>query len=143
MFGRKKRLIVRILLVEDEPLVAFDNEHFLQSEGFDIVATVDSVAEAVRTIETDSDIHLVLADIGLSDGSGIDVARAAHSRGIPVVFVTGSCPGNVEALAAGCLSKPYTQRDLIGAIDAIDGVLAGRKPPRKLPASFTLFAQTA
>ena len=35
MFGRKKRQIERLLLVEDEPLVAFDNEHALSDAGFE------------------------------------------------------------------------------------------------------------
>ena len=42
LFVKRKRLIERILLVEDEPLVAFDTEHFLTHEGFEVVATVDS-----------------------------------------------------------------------------------------------------
>ena len=48
MFGRKKRRITRILIVEDEPLVAFDTEHFLREEEFEIVATVDSVVDAMK-----------------------------------------------------------------------------------------------
>ncbi|MBL7372976.1 response regulator, partial [Escherichia coli] len=50
MFGRKKRRIERVLVAEDEPLVAFDTEHFLTGEGFAVAATVDTVAEALRVI---------------------------------------------------------------------------------------------
>ena len=101
LFGRKKRRISRLLLVEDEPLVAFDAEHLLSEEDYHIVATVDRVAQAVRIIGEESEIDLVLVDVELTDGSGIDVARAAAARGIPVLFVTGNCPGDVEALAFG------------------------------------------
>jgi DNA-binding response OmpR family regulator len=143
IFGRsKKRLIERLLLVEDEPLVAFDTEHFLGEAGFEVVATVDSVADAVRVIGEDSDIDLVLVDVSLSDGSGTEVARVAHARGIQVLFVTGNCPGDAMALAAGCLAKPYPQRDLLAAIDAIEAVIDGVEPKR-LPTGFSLFRKAA
>ena len=142
IFGRKKRRIERLLLVEDEPLVAFENEHFLGDAGFEIVATVDSVADAVRVIGEEADIDLVLVDVSLADGSGIEVARAAHAKGFPVLFVTGNCPGEARALAAGCLSKPYPPRDLLAAIDAIEAVIEGQKPKR-LPHSFSLFPKAA
>ena len=142
LFGRKKRHINRILVVEDEPLVAFDTEHFLGASGFDIRATVDTVAGACAAIEGDDGLDLVLVDINLSDGSGLDVARVAHRRGVPVLLVTGSCPQGAQDFAAGCLSKPYPQKDLISAIDAIDAVVAGAKLPRRLPSGFNLF-QTA
>jgi hypothetical protein len=45
-------------------------------------------------------------------------------------------------LAAGCLSKPYAQRDLLGAITAIEDGMQG-KPPRRLPPGFRLFVQAA
>lgn len=140
LFVKKKRLIERVLLVEDEPLVAFDTEHFLTVEGFTIVATVDSVADALAAIEGEVAIDLVLLDVQLSDGSGIAVAQAARERGVQVLFVTGNCPGEARRLAAGCLSKPYPQRDLLAAIGAVEAVLAGRKP-RKLPGSFSLFGE--
>lgn len=139
LFGKKKRRIERLLIVEDEPLVAFDTEHFLTGESFAIVATVDSVAGAMRVIGEGGEIDLVLVDVNLSDGSGIDVARAAQRQGIAVLFVTGHCPGEARALAAGCLAKPYPQRDLLAAIEAIEAVIEGRTVPRRLPDSFSLF----
>ncbi|URW76504.1 response regulator [Sphingomonas donggukensis] len=142
LFGKKERRISRVLVVEDEPLVAFDTEHFLGSEGFEIVGTFDTVADALVTIESAEDIHLVLVDVNLSDGSGVEVARAAHLRGIKVVFVTGQCPGEAQSLAAGCLGKPYPQRDLLAAIAALEKVMDG-KVPKRLPPSFTLFLQPA
>ena len=142
IFRRKKRRIEQLLVVEDEPLVAFDTEHFLRDSGFEIVATLDKVADAVSVIASTPDIDLVLADINLADGSGIEVAQAAHAKGIPVLFVTGQCPNEARALAAGCLSKPYPQRDLLAAIDAIEAVIEGQQPKR-LPPSFSLFAEAA
>jgi CheY-like chemotaxis protein len=142
LFGKKKRGIERLLIVEDEPLVAFDTEHFLGGEGFEIVATVDSVADALAAIEAGEGIEMVLVDVDLADGSGVEVARAAHGRGIPVLFVTGNCPGEARRLAVGCLAKPYPQRDLLLAISAIDAVQAG-EAPKRLPGSFSLFRDPA
>lgn len=138
VFVKKKRRIERILLVEDEPLEAFDTEHFLNGEGFKVVATVDSVAEALAWIEG-GEIDLVLVDVQLSDGSGVDVAHAAKALGIEALFVTGDCPVEAQVLAAGWLAKPYPQRDLLGAIEAIEIVMGGKRP-QKLPGSFSLFA---
>lgn len=138
LFGKRERSLRRILIVEDEPLVAFDNEHFLRDAGYEIVATVDTVPEAVAAIN--DDVDLVLADVKLSDGgNGHDVARAAREKGVPLIFVTGSAAEDAEGLAVGLLSKPYSQRDLLAAIEAVEAKLAG-KPVKKPPKSFTLFA---
>ena len=142
LFGKKKRLIVRLLVVEDEPLIAFDTEYFLTESKFTVVATVDRVSDALAVIESGSAIDLVLADVSLSDGSGLDVARAALAKGVPVLFVTGNCPIEATTLAAGCLSKPYSQRDLLGAIAAIEAQIGG-VVPKRLPAGFRLFATPA
>ena len=143
LFAKKDRRITRVLIVEDEPLVAFDTEHFLISEGYEIVATVESVEHGLAVLNEADGIDLVLVDVNLSDGSGVDVARVAHGLGLAVLFVTGECPGEARALAVGCLGKPYPQRDLLAAIKAIDRVAAGGKPPRRLPGSFTLFLEPA
>ena len=142
LFGKKERRITRVLVVEDEPLVAFDTEHFLSQEGYEIVDTVDTVAAAVAAIDGDEPIHLVLVDVSLSDGSGVDVARAAQARGIQVVFVTGNFPEEARTLAIGCLTKPYQQRDLLAALNAVEKAIGG-KPPKRLPPSFSLFLQPA
>lgn len=142
IFGKREKRIRHILVVEDEPLVAFDNEHLLKDAGYEVVATVDSVEEACRVIAGGEALDLVLADIALSDGSGIAVAEAARARGVSVLFVTGNCPGEHRHLAIGCLSKPYSGRVLKNALDAIDLVVAGEEV-RKVPDQLTIFARDA
>lgn len=137
LFGRRRRE-GRLLVVEDEPLVAFDTERFLSDAGYTVVATVDRVAEALPLIGDGQSIDCVLLDVNLADGDGLDVAREARGVDVPVLLVTGSCPAEARQLAAGCLSKPYAQRDLIDAIEAIEAVRDGRAP-RRLPAGFALF----
>jgi len=138
LFGKRERRLRRILIVEDEPLVAFDNEHFLRDAGYEVVATVDTVPEAISAIS--EEVDLVLADVKLSDGgNGHDVARAARDKGVPLIFVTGSTPEDAKGLAIGLLSKPYSQRDLLAAIEIVDAKLSG-KPTKRAPRCFTLFA---
>ena len=137
-FDKKKRLIHSVLVVEDEPLVAFDNEHFLITAGYQVVATVADFDDVLATLEHRKP-DLVVADVKLpGDRDGIDVARLAKEHGIPVLFVTGHCPGNARDLAVGCLAKPYSQRDLLQSIRVVDAVLRG-KAPGKLPPGLTLF----
>ena len=142
LFGKKKRRIVRLLIVEDEPLLAFDTEHFLIEEGFVVVATTDSVGEAIGHIIAPDTIDLVLVDLGLADGNGADVAHAARAQGVPALLVTGRSLDEVEAIALGCLSKPYPQRDLLRAIAIVEALLDG-KAPRRVPASLKLFQPAA
>lgn len=142
LFGKKTRQITRLLIVEDEPLVAFDTEHFLTEEGFSIVATTDSVAEAIAHIGGRKPIDLVLVDLGLRDGDGADVAQAAQAKGVPVLIVTGRRLDEVEAIGLGCLSKPYPQRDLLRAIKIVETLLEG-KTPRRVPTSLKLFQSVA
>ena len=138
LFARRERAIRRLIIVEDEPLVAFDNEHLLSEAGYEVVATVDSLAEAKAVIEAEP-LDLVLSDIRLNgEGDGLDVARAAAARGVPVLFVSGHCPVEARGLGLGCLAKPYTEKTLKVALDAIDALMQG-KAVRKLPAGLSLY----
>jgi DNA-binding response OmpR family regulator len=138
LFGKRERTIRRIAIVEDEPLVAFDNEHMLGEAGYEVVATVDNLADAVRVIQ-EEELDLILSDIKLSgDGDGMDVARAAAAKGVPVLFVTGNCPPEAQTLGIGCLAKPYAEKTLKTALQALDDMLQGRKV-KKLPAGLSLY----
>ena len=138
LFGRKQRLINRLLVVEDEPLVAFDNEHALSDAGYDVVATVDRVADAIACLEKES-VDLILSDVKLTgERSGVDLARHVQPLGLRLMFLTASCPIEAPRLSVGCLAKPYTAITLIAALGALDKALAGR-PPKKLPPGLTLY----
>jgi two-component system, response regulator PdtaR len=138
IFGKKERAIQFILVVEDEPLVAFDNEYLLKDAGYEVVGTTDSAEEAQRMIAEAESLDLVMADIGLTDGSGIEVAEAARERGVAVLFVTGNCPGEHRHLAVGCLSKPFSSKVLKNALDAVDTVMRGEEV-KKVPDQLTIF----
>ena len=138
LFGKRERLIRRILVVEDEPLVAFDNEHLLMDAGYEVAATVDSLAAAREVIESEA-LDLVLTDIRLAgEGDGTGVARIAREHGIPVLFVTGHCVDAGQELGVGCLAKPYSEKVLKNALEALDRHLQGERL-KKLPAQLTLY----
>jgi CheY-like chemotaxis protein len=133
LFGKRDRIVKRILIVEDEPLVAFDNETMLADLGYEVVATLDSFDTAIEQLEGES-IDLVLTDLRLSgDRTGLDLARAAKGRGVPTLFATGhELPPEAAGLAVGCLMKPYSERTLSRALASVDKHLAGEKtkPPK-------------
>ena len=138
IFGKRERVIRRILVVEDEPLVAFDNEHQLNDAGYEVVATVDNMAAARAVIESEP-LDLVLTDISLAgEGDGTDVARIARQHGVPVLFVSGHCTDEARLLAVGCLAKPYSEKVLRTALDALDNHLQGKRL-KKLPSQLTLY----
>ncbi len=140
LFGKRERTIRRIAIVEDEPLVAFDSEHMLTDAGYEVVATVDNLADATRVIQ-EQELDLILTDVSLSgDGDGMDVARAASAKGIPVLFVTGNGPVEAHAPGIGGLAKPYTEKMMKAALVALDSKLQGRKV-KKLPAGLSLYEQ--
>ncbi len=138
LFSKKDRRLRRVLVVEDEPLVAFDNEYVLGDAGYEVVGTVDNAEAAIELIEERAP-DIVLCDLTIAGkGDGMDVARAAQAKGIKVLFVTAACPIEAQALAAGCLAKPYGPRDLADALTAIEAALGGKKP-RRVPASLSLY----
>ncbi len=140
-FSKRTQQIRRILIVEDEPLLAFDNERALQQAGYEVVATVDRFRDAGAVILGQAGVDLVVTDIKLRGvRSGVELARHAQELGIAVLLATASCP--IEAkegnIALGCLAKPFLPRDLTRAITVCERILTNR-PPGRLPPGLTLF----
>jgi two-component SAPR family response regulator len=137
LFGRRKQIVKRILIVEDEPLTAFDNENMLGDAGYHIVATVDDFDEALEILERE-EVHLILSDVRLRrQQTGIDLAQAAKGRGVPTLFATGHPYPNAASVAVGCLMKPSNERQLTKAIECVDRHLQGETV--KLPKGLELF----
>ena len=134
LFGRRKQVVKRILIVEDEPLTAFDNENMLGDAGYVIVATLDHFEDALEVLDREQ-VDLILSDIRLrSQETGIELARAAKALGIPTLFATGHPYPDAASVAVGCLTKPYSEKQLTQAIVCVDGHLQREqvKPPKGL-----------
>src|SRR3954452_10373003 len=134
LFGKRKQIVKRILIVEDEPLTAFDNENILGDAGYEVVATVDDLDEALGVLDRE-EVHLILSDVRLrGDRTGIELAEAAKGKGVPTLFATGHAYPGASEIAIGCLMKPYTERQLLKAIECVDRHLQREKvkPPKGL-----------
>ena len=137
LFGKRKQVVKRILVVEDEPLTAFDNENMLGDAGYEVVATVDDLEEALSVLDRE-EVHLVLSDVRLrKDQTGIQLAQAAKAKGVPTLFATGHAYPGAAEIAVGCLMKPYTERQLTKAIECVDRHHQGEKV--KTPKGLELF----
>jgi CheY-like chemotaxis protein len=125
----------RVLIVEDEALVALDMAMILNSAGYQVMGTKptgDSALVALDAAAADGIFpDLVLMDIALRGViDGIDTTKQIKSKyaGVPVAFVTGQADPITRARAeatgpAGYLLKPFTPEQLV---TFITGVLAGK-----------------
>ena len=108
----------RILIVEDQAIVAIDIQSQLESLGYSVVGTAASAAEACRKV-ANAQPDLVLMDIHLDDSTdGIDAAARIRERhSIPVVFLTAYVDSATIKRAQrvepyGYIVKPFSPRDL-------------------------------
>lgn len=132
LFASRPSCFKRLLIIEDDPLVAFDNERTLQHAGYTVVATVDSGEEAVAVLASDEVDALVL-DLALAGHmTGREVARLARDRGIAVLLVTGNCPQDAADIALACLAKPHGASALVAALRAVETMVCKNKMPRKV-----------
>src|SRR5262245_16039988 len=113
----------RILVVEDEAVVALDVEDRLSRLGHTVVGTADTCATALA-LAADVRPDLVLMDIALRDGpDGIATAEQLRAElGVPVVFVTAFADTDTLERAKrvsphGYIVKPFDERDLRATIE--------------------------
>ena len=131
---------LRILIVEDEAVVALEIEGMLAMAGHEAVGQADDLPSALAAAEAEKP-DLALVDIQLAQGtSGLDVAAALKARGVPVLFATGNCPTERgRGLALGCLHKPISDRSLAAAVEAAGAVLRGAPLPTHIPSALHLY----
>lgn len=84
-----KEIATRVLIIEDEPIIALELEHLVTALGHTVIGNARTHAEAIRFVEVERP-GLVLADIRLADGSsGLDaVNEILDATSVPVVFIT-------------------------------------------------------
>ena len=113
-------MTARILIIEDEALVAMELRYVLEDLGHEVVGTVADAASA-RELVRETDVDLALVDIHLSDGpTGVALGRElGQDLGVSVLFMTAN-PGMVREGVAGTigvLSKPTDERAVQTAVD--------------------------
>ncbi len=106
----------RVLLVEDEALVAMMIQETLAEFGFHIVGPVSTAAEALSSVR-DNHFDAAVLDINLGDGPVYTVAEMLEQRGVPFVFVTGYDADSVDSRfsAVPILQKPI-EREMLQRI---------------------------
>lgn len=113
---------LRILIVEDEHMIALDLTDILQGAGHNVVGHATTMREAVKlAAKTKPDFALM--DMELADGSnGMDAAEALGDKfGVPVLFLTGRGDFMVRAMALdiqplGFVTKPYQAGEVLAAL---------------------------
>jgi CheY-like chemotaxis protein len=111
--------MARILIVEDEPLIAMMLAEWLVELGHE--GPAETVGDALRMIEETAPSAAIL-DINLQDQRCDAVAQVLATRSIPIAFATGSHVDEVPAGhgAAQTITKPYdfeTVRQVIASMD--------------------------
>ena len=109
--------MAKVLIVEDEPIVAFQIEDTLREAGFEIVGCVGSLDRALTMLKN-GDCDIAILDANLRGDSVAPVATALQQRGRPFLFVSGYERIHLpEAyLDAPLLSKPFEPGELIRAV---------------------------
>lgn len=129
-------MTARILIVEDEMLVAMELESILLDNGFDPVG----IAADLKTAEEyfDQSLDLALVDLNLRDGlTGPQIGQLLGAKGVTVLFLTANPRTLGEGVAGtiGVLTKPTDCDTVRAAVDYALGVRNGdvsAGPPRAL-----------
>ena len=112
-----------LLLIEDNMKILDSNKEFLEAEGYAVHAT-SSLAEG-RAVLRDKAVDLIILDIMLPDGSGIDFCSEIREHtDVPVLYLTCLDEGDalIDALAAGgdeYVTKPYSLDALSARVMAL------------------------
>ncbi len=135
-------MTARILIIEDEALVAMELRFVLEDLGYE-VAGVAAEARTARNLVRETEVDLALVDIHLSDGpTGVELGRElGQDMGVTVLYMTAN-PGMVREGVAGTigvLSKPTDER---AVQKAVEYALRRRKgePLEYAPPELQLFA---
>ncbi len=113
------RVSLRLLLVEDEALIAMMAEDLIETLGHRVVITAASLGEAHLACAAPL-FDAALLDVNLNGESSMEVATLLKACGCPFAFTTGYGAGGIDAAHADrpVLTKPY-------ALSELEAVLAG------------------
>lgn len=110
---------MRILIVEDEPIVAMLLEDYLLELGHQVVGPVSTVAAALALVEAQP-FDLAVLDVNINGERSDAVAAALDALDRPYMFATGyGRQGLDEGVGRIVLQKPYRLEQIAEALDAI------------------------
>lgn len=108
---------VRILVVEDQPLIAMDLEDLLVSHGYGVLGPAETVAEALDWLSRETP-QAALLDVDLKGETSFAVGTELKRRAVPFVFATGT------AGADGTLPEDLADVPIIHKPWSVDDVLS-------------------
>ncbi|WP_317633219.1 response regulator [Xanthomonas sp. AM6] len=110
---------LRVLIVEDESLVAMMIEGILTMQGWEVIANVATVPAALQAVEQGG-FDIALLDVNIGGQQVFPVAEALRARGLPLVFATGyGLQGIREDLRhLPVVAKPFSPEHLVRCLRA-------------------------
>lgn len=113
---------LRVLVVEDEMLIAFFIEDCLAEMGHEVVGPAARVAEALRLAETQA-FDLALLDVNVAGEEVYPIAEVLKARGVPFAFLSGYSARGLRGDWAGSrmLQKPFAPPELKRCLAAMSG----------------------
>ena len=109
----------RIIVVEDEALLAMDMQFALEDEGADVIGPALSLEQALDAVSRNAEIDGAILDVDLAGHEVYPVASILIDRGVPIVFHTGhGSPTRLAEMFPGSVtfSKPTLPETLILAL---------------------------
>lgn len=103
----------RVLVVEDEPMIAMMVEDTIEMLGYEIVGPVAQLDDALA-LAVDSNVDCAILDINIRGGNSYAVADLLLARGCPFLFATGCSEWSIPQHLVGekRLTKPYSSSEL-------------------------------
>jgi DNA-binding response OmpR family regulator len=106
----------RILVLEDEFLLALEASEALEQVGATVVGPAHDIDTALALLRS-SEIDAALLDINIRGTLSLPVATELEQKGVPVVFATGYGDSFKMELESAVIGKPYTRSQLIEAFE--------------------------
>jgi CheY-like chemotaxis protein len=108
----------RVLLVEDEAMIALLLEDMLSDLGCEVVGPAYAFESAMELAASDTPIDVAILDVNLAGRPVFEVADTLKARGVPIVFSSGYGASGLRAADrnAPVLPKPFKLQDLAAAL---------------------------
>lgn len=115
---------MRILIVEDDPIIVEGLKIALSQEGYEVQSFGD-MKNSLKEIQKEVCFDACLLDVNLPDGDGFQICKAIRERSeVPVIFLT-ACDDEIHTVLAfeqgadDYISKPFRIRELIARVKAV------------------------
>ena len=113
---------LRLLVIEDEGMIAMELSDLLEDLGHTVVGMARSPGQALRLIaKCTGGVDAAMLDANLGSQSSLPVAEALRRAGVPFIVTSGYDPDELRRLGYGeaRIQKPYTRSDIEQSLVAL------------------------